>query len=464
MRAFVYSLAGVTLLIGCNKDVNYGKKPPQPDERATPVTTTQNAANQQPVTPTPTTQPAQTGAVTAVLSGLPALRTSVDKLGVTVGGEGVKEYQYAIRAMGDNCDNVQYSSWIGVDKKIEDALTLEGQHTLCVKGRTNDSNPQEKPTTHTWIQEAPAAIKAQLSNTPPDGHTAPNLNVIVGGIGIKDYAWALVAGNEACPAQAPQNWQVAAIHITADVSQPGDRKLCVKGRTAEGSTQDDYTEHRWTQAVQQQPQQLPQPSDPTPQNVRIDLQGLNHESWNKVCLYISANKGPFEKLACNKQDNTPPKQFLEFRAGSSRCVSLDFRLEVFAFTKSCLGKDPALCKTAPNPDPIRHAVMEKDKKFFRFLSVDQISRDILRANNIQNEQLSDNDLLKLKTESDQWLKGSVGRQWYRMFVEDQTDKNMNAFLTSGDAATTGIDFDDFVIDIRAIDVNFEVPGQGVACP
>lgn len=460
MRAFVSMITGVSVLVGCNKELDYGRKKLRPDQKSDPVTTTQDTGDQQPVTTTQPTQPSSTGAVAARLSGLPSLRTSVDKLDVTVGGDDVKEYQYAIHAMSDNCDNVQYSAWVGVDKRIEDVLTLEGQHTLCVKGRTDESNPQENPTTHTWIQEAPASIRAQLSNTPPDGHTASRLNVIVGGIGIVDYSWTLVPGAEACPAQTPQDWQVVATHITADVSQPGDRKLCVKGRTANGTLQDDYTEHRWTQEAEQQPQQ----ADPTPQNVRIDLQGLNHESWNKVCLYISANKGPYEKLACNKQDSTPPKQFLEFSAGISQCVSLDFRLEVFAYTESCRGKDPELCSTALNPDPIRHAVMEKDKGFFRFLAADQISRDSLQKNSIQDQQISDEELSKLKTESEEWLSESHGRQWYRLFIEDQSDDNMKAFLETGDANTTGIDFDDFVIDIRAIDVNFEVPGQGVNCP
>jgi hypothetical protein len=465
MRRLVSTIAGLTLLVGCNKEVDYGKKGGA-QKTGPQVQTPQNIEDQGSPESDRNELESQVGNVVAILNGLPPLRNTVDKLGVTVGGEGVQEYQYAIRGNGDNCNGLQYSAWIAVDKKIEDALSVVGQHTLCVIGRTNESNPQEQPTTHTWIQDPPTAIRAQLSQTPIDGNTTPNLNVIVGGIGITEYTWALVPGADACPAAVPDAWQVVAIYITADISEPGDRKLCVKGRTANGQIQTDYTEHRWTQANQEQ-QQLPgasDPADPTPETVRIDLLGLNHESWNKVCLYISANNGPYSKLACNKQDNTPPKQFLEFRAGTSRCVSLNFRLEVFAFTESCLGKDPEQCATAPQPDPIRHANAQADRGFFRFLSANEINQTSLQANNIQSDLLSDSDLQTLATESTEWLQASEGRQWYRMFVEDQSDANMNRFLETGDAATTGIDFDDFVIDIRAIDVNFEVQGQGVGCP
>ncbi len=458
MKTFATALLAVTLFSACNKDVNYGARNRKKEEA--PATQKQNL-NQSPAastSPTPTDQPA--GPVQAVLSGTPAATSSENKLDVTVSGTNVKEYQFVVLSQTNSCANAQYGEWRPVSQKIDTPLTVAGVQILCVKGRTDASNPQTNPTTHQWIQQEPPILAAALSNLPKDGNTTENLKVIVGGVGITEYSWVVVPGGGPCPTTPPENWKDISHHITDNVSQEGKYRLCVTGRSATGQRQVGYTEHTWTQGRKPPP---PPPENPTPEHVRIDLVDLKTEAWSKVCLYVSGNRQAFKKIACNKQDSDPATPKLEFKADASKCVSLEFRLEVFPFTSSCAGIDPEACPTAATADPIRLSSSVADARFFQVLSAETITPDLLRSKGILMSDQTDQQILEAQKKASAYLAQAKGAQSVRLYAEDQSDANMDRFEGGESASATGIDFNDFVINIRTVDVGFAIPGQDVDC-
>lgn len=440
----------------CNKKVEYSQA-----SRRTPTPE-----------PSPTTGPGgnpqlqSLAGVVAQINGAPASPNAIQNLNVTISGAGVEEFQYALGFKKNSCEDLVYSEWISIQEKITDQISELGEHILCVNGRTDEANPQTNPTTHKWTQATDQPIRAELRNTPNNGSTAKKLSVIVTGPerGVLEYAYSLVQGQSDCSDATLSSWIPVTRFIVDDIVSPGNYTLCVKGKGQAGVVQGDYTIHSWTQGEEQEtPTPTPEPEDPTPQNVRIDLQDLNYEAWNKVCLSISAQGGPFEKLGCNKQDSSAPKDFLEFPSGSTDCVTLNFRLDVYQLKKdACNGNIPPDCPVESVANPTRNASTTAGARFFKALSADQITVEQLASFGMSSDEIAEDNIPDLQTKAQEWLEKSPGRQWIRLFAEDQTDERMNQH-ESGQTTGTGIDFDDFVIDIRSIDVNFEIPSLGVTC-
>ena len=102
----------------------------------------------------------------AVLSNTPADPTNVTALNVTVGGENLTYYRYALLFGATDCSSATYSSWIAVTTPITNSLAGDGARLLCVLGRIDPSNDQIVPTTHAFTvdQTPPSFTSAALIN------------------------------------------------------------------------------------------------------------------------------------------------------------------------------------------------------------------------------------------------------------------------------------------------------------
>ncbi|MEI6832971.1 MAG: hypothetical protein WCL28_03175, partial [bacterium] len=102
----------------------------------------------------------------AVLSNTPADPTNATALNVTVGGENLTYYRYALLSSAADCSSATYTSWIAVTAPITDSLSSDGARLLCVLGRIDASNDQIVPTTYAFTvdQTPPVFGSIPLAN------------------------------------------------------------------------------------------------------------------------------------------------------------------------------------------------------------------------------------------------------------------------------------------------------------
>ena len=102
----------------------------------------------------------------AVLTNTPADPTNATELNVTVTGDNLAYYRYALLSGAADCSSATYSSWITVATPITNTLSGDGARLLCVLGRVDPSNDQLIPTTHAFT----------VDQTPPVFGSIPLVN------------------------------------------------------------------------------------------------------------------------------------------------------------------------------------------------------------------------------------------------------------------------------------------------
>ena len=180
---------------------------------------------------------------------------------------------------------------------------------------------------------------------------------------------------------------------------------------------------------------------------------LNYEAWWKNCLVVSI-AGDTKEVGCNKTTALNTSSY--FLADKDKCNRLDVRVKTF-FPKpgAC---SPGLACNGPYNDSVDLDRMAGDipsAPFFKAYDRNNImNRDSLIA-------ISDSTA-EIKTQMDAYAKGIVNNRWVRIYFEDQTKANLDAVMANLNNASLrverGIDFNDYVFDIRGEGVAFYVNG------
>lgn len=180
---------------------------------------------------------------------------------------------------------------------------------------------------------------------------------------------------------------------------------------------------------------------------------LNYEAWWKNCLTISIASDTKE-VGCNK--TTALNTTVNFLADKNKCNKLDVRVKTyFPKTGAC---SPGLACNGPYNDTVDLDRMAGDipsAPFFKAYDRNNItSRDSLIA-------IADSTS-EIKAQMDAFANNKVNNRWVRIYFEDQTKANLDAALAnlSNTALRVerGIDFNDYVFDIRGEGVAFYVNG------
>ena len=189
-----------------------------------------------------------TEAPIAVLSGLPTNPSKDTNLNVSIGGDGVIDYQYKKILSNEECSDKEIYNdvWIAVKTPITDAVGADGDYKLCVIGRDNAFNVQSRATEYSWNKDTGAPI-AVLSGLPTNPSKDINLNVSISGDGVTDYQYKQILNNEECSVDGAYSdvWIAVEAPITDAVGADGDYKLCVIGRDNAFNIQSRATEYSW---------------------------------------------------------------------------------------------------------------------------------------------------------------------------------------------------------------------------
>lgn len=101
----------------------------------------------------------------ASISGAPPPVTSISSLLITVFGTGVADYQHALQ-LGGSCAGATYGGFVAVGTPITNNLFVDGQYTLCVKGRSSGGVVQSTATSFSFTRDTLAPTFTIAASVP----------------------------------------------------------------------------------------------------------------------------------------------------------------------------------------------------------------------------------------------------------------------------------------------------------
>ena len=200
LLSLILGLVVATNFVGCSKK---DKSSPAP---AAEVPTTVVSSTQ------PTSILSGSGTVTlpTSLDGLPSDPSSAKTVSITVSGQGLTEYRYAITKDVGNCNDATYSDPRAPDILIEEAITHDGVWLVCVLAAGVDSEGLEKVASlsHSWMHDstAPSVSIVSPSGFGPNVSGSSNFSIELsasdGGSGLTSAAVSVQRAGGSCLNQA----------------------------------------------------------------------------------------------------------------------------------------------------------------------------------------------------------------------------------------------------------------------
>ncbi|MFZ9521414.1 MAG: hypothetical protein ACO3A4_13150 [Silvanigrellaceae bacterium] len=187
--------------------------------------------------------------------------------------------------------------------------------------------------------------------------------------------------------------------------------------------------------------------------VQLRVAQLNYEAWWKNCLVVTIASDTRE-VGCNK--TTPLNTVVEFLADKGVCNRMEVRVKTYF-------PAPGACQAGQPCNGPYNAAVDIDRRsgdisssvFFKAYDRNNImSRDPLIA--IQDSAAA------IKQEMDAYSASAPLSRWVRVYFEDQKRENLDAVASNPTnlllREQRGIDFNDYVFDVRAQGVEYYIDG------
>lgn len=190
--------------------------------------------------------------------------------------------------------------------------------------------------------------------------------------------------------------------------------------------------------------------------LNLAVKRVNAQAWWKICVESWVDEFPEQRqsLGCNTDEKLPTE--VQLPARSEGCNTLQFSFAVYKYTSPCTGDRPN-CTHEATPAHRRQTSSESDRAFFRIATgaeltypfADKPLADIRIPAEFESEYKQISSMSKPEA-------GGAARA--RIFLEDQTDENLNKWKSSGEWKETGIDFFDYVVEVSSSQAPFWIAG------
>jgi hypothetical protein len=195
-----------------------------------------------------------------------------------------------------------------------------------------------------------------------------------------------------------------------------------------------------------------QPPPPPERIIRLTVAQVQPEAWWNTCLSLGINNEPEVEVGCGKSSVQLGK-VIELPAKKNFCNVLKLRMKV---TTGCPATHTCEVKSWE-----RKTSVPGHLKYFKLVSGDKLLTD---DGDIQPDATMKATLDQKKSEAKAHLATS-GNSWTRVWFEDQTEENYALWLSDKTKwETNGVDFNDYVIDLKGEAVAFKIEGQTDNCP
>ncbi len=194
---------------------------------------------------------------------------------------------------------------------------------------------------------------------------------------------------------------------------------------------------------------------------------VKDEAWWKNCLTVTLN-GQSRKVGCNK-DAAQEGKVVYLLANKGTCNQIKVDVATYKLTdggQTCIARKnmspPQMCQgpypPESSPDQVRTMSFSNDREFFKEYN--------------HSNGNTKNPLIQLDP-SFSWSKmlqdfvtfRSQGvNGWTRVFFEDKSASDLaNTKANPAAWQTYGIDYNDYIFDIMAENVKFEIEGSSLTC-
>lgn len=194
--------------------------------------------------------------------------------------------------------------------------------------------------------------------------------------------------------------------------------------------------------------------------LQLQVKQLESNAWFKNCLSISLN-GQTQKVGCNKDPESIGRWVYLVADKAPACNHVSVKIETYfnlgsecaeraAKGLSCNGPYKA------TPDQTRSPSVAADREFYKVY-------DDARIDNHDSLIKSNFDWVLLKNDMVAFA-ASGNTSWLRVFFEDLSKATLDkARLAPAKAESDGINFNDYVFDIKGEDVKVNVEGTSAGC-
>lgn len=205
---------------------------------------------------------------------------------------------------------------------------------------------------------------------------------------------------------------------------------------------------------------------PVPERViSLNVVQVRPESWWKTCLTITVNGDEANKklVGCNKASGPggqDPTQSSPVSLGARKdvCNVLSLRMTVHKNLEPCVQGQACESRYADTEDWARATTSAADRAFFKFRRGNRIlplDADMRLTDAVANA------LPDVEKAATTFLAVGTNNGWVRVFFEDQNDKNFAEAQSAPAerARELGLDFNDFIVDLKGENVKFKVEGS-----
>jgi hypothetical protein len=215
---------------------------------------------------------------------------------------------------------------------------------------------------------------------------------------------------------------------------------------------------------------------PAPSNtISLSVIQSDSESWWKNCLYAKTKQSPtWVPVSCNKKSaGFPANGTVTLPAKENECNTLQIKMESFrnqgeACNERKLKGLSCEGPYSPSPDATRMPASNSQNNFRLYDSKGIANPETLI---LSNATWNLPDFKKLQSEMNAFRGDSKKNQWIRAFFEDKSEATIadaKAAINGGPsgaahAKSLGVDFNDYVFDIKSVNVKFTVEGSGMGC-
>lgn len=199
--------------------------------------------------------------------------------------------------------------------------------------------------------------------------------------------------------------------------------------------------------------------------ISLKLLQTSPESWSKNCVSVSivGSEGAEKNLGCNKDAQIGSEVSLD--AKPDVCNVLRFKFSVYRNKGTCVSGQACAGKYDATPDWVRDSSDAQGLKYLKTRdAANMMPLDAsiqIRANGDKSEDQMRGEYTAAQKAAQDFVK-IAGNRWLRVFFEDQSDTNLAAWeADAGNWQKYGVDFNDFVFDLKSEGVKFKVEGSTI---
>jgi hypothetical protein len=211
-----------------------------------------------------------------------------------------------------------------------------------------------------------------------------------------------------------------------------------------------------------------------PEAIEIEVLESSSESWWRNCLLARSMYSPqWVRVSCNKGAGSD-KMVAKLPGIPGLCNAISIRIETYKNIgdacsiraqqgQPCEGPYPSDPDVITEPSWDATTTSPSKASAFSVYSVQnaQTPDPLIRGN--QNWRLP--NFVQMGDEMRQWLKQNPRNRWFRFFYEDQPSRAIASARAQPNLADSlGVDYNDYVFDIRSKNIEVGISGTGARCP